>query len=1045
MDFSLGRLRLTIRVTVLSFFLLATGITACVAIGLQYYFSRDLAHTATSALFNAAADGLVEDIEQRETSNRRLLRLIARNPVLQEATGRQEQLQLFAEVLEADPLLYAMYLGAPDGSLFQLASLASPEMRQRQDARPGERWLLVTVEADASGRHRTLQFLDRELRPLRSRSEPTGYDVRQRDWYREALASQSVHLSAPYLFAQAGVPGRTLATRIADTAVVVAMDMTLQAYNRWLASQSIAPQAELYLYRPDGMLIASDEPPSIPEVQIPVPDFALSNDEQSWVRALGTLLVSNEMDWPPYDYSLQGHPQGYSVDVVRLIAEMTGLSLHFTNGLTWPELVTQFRSGDLDLLHAGMDSPETRQWARVSAPYAELPHALATRPGEAVLSGLDQLGDRSLAIPRGWSILDMVREQYPGLHIVEADSTLDALRKVLAGEAFAALDNAPVMRYIQRHHFLGELQWHQPVNLGRAEMPHQLHFLVQPDEESLLELINRAIAAIGPAQVQALEAKWLHDSLPGESQQAGVVPHPSLLTLPDDPARAGTLQSIRYRGGDWQAFAVPAGGLRFGVLMPDDTITAPLMHRVLMSVAITAGLLLLLLPLSWLLATPIVGPIRQLAEENDKVRQRRYGEVRHLPSRIREIDDLSVSMITMTEAVKEYEASQHRFLDAVIQLIAEAIDDKSPYTAGHCERVPELAIMLAEQASASMQPPFDQFQLRNEDEWREFRIAAWLHDCGKITTPEHIVDKGSKLEAIYNRLHEVRMRFEVLWRDAEINYLHTVTRAPEQAQALEEERNRRQAELLEEFHFVAECNIGGETLSDAARDRLRRIASRTWVRHFSDRVGLSPLETQRLPETPEDLPATEPLLADRPEHKVAHPRAGQLPTGYGINMTVPEWQQNLGELHNLFVSRGTLTDEDRFRIQAHMISTVKMLESLPFPEELARVPRYATTHHETLRGDGYPRALSAEALSIPERLLAIADVFEALTAADRPYKPALTLSEAVAILYNMVEEGHLDRDGFELFLRKGVYLDYARRFLTPGQVDTVPVEHYLQP
>jgi HD-GYP domain-containing protein (c-di-GMP phosphodiesterase class II) len=161
-------------------------------------------------------------------------------------------------------------------------------------------------------------------------------------------------------------------------------------------------------------------------------------------------------------------------------------------------------------------------------------------------------------------------------------------------------------------------------------------------------------------------------------------------------------------------------------------------------------------------------------------------------------------------------------------------------------------------------------------------------------------------------------------------------------------------------------------------------------------------------------------------------------------MTVPEWQQDLGELHNLFVSRGTLTDEDRFRIQAHMISTVKMLESLPFPEELARVPRYATTHHETLRGDGYPRALSAEALSIPERLLAIADVFEALTAADRPYKPSLTLSEAVAILYNMVEEGHLDRDGFELFLREGVYLDYARRFLTPGQVDTVPVERYLQ-
>ena len=401
-------------------------------------------------------------------------------------------------------------------------------------------------------------------------------------------------------------------------------------------------------------------------------------------------------------------------------------------------------------------------------------------------------------------------------------------------------------------------------------------------------------------------------------------------------------------------------------------------------------------------------------------------------------------MVTMTEAVKEYEEAQRALLDAVIKLIAQAIDDKSPYTASHCARVPELAMMLARRASASDVPPFASFQLRTEDEWREFRIAAWLHDCGKITTPEHIVDKGSKLEAIYNRLHEIRTRFEVLWRDADIDYLTASQKTPEREPALRAERDRLREQLRDDFNFVAECNVGGESLSGETVARLREIARRQWTRHFSNRVGLSPVEQMRVPDTPETLPVVEPILADRPEHRVPHQRSHQLPEALGIQMPVPEWQQDLGELHNLCIPRGTLTEEDRFRIQEHMISTVKMLEGLPFPPELSRVPRYATTHHETLRGDGYPRALPAEALSIPERLLAIADVFEALTAADRPYKQALSLSEAVAILYDMVESRHLDRDGFELFLREGVYLDYARRFLRPEQIDEVPVARYLR-
>jgi len=191
---------------------------------------------------------------------------------------------------------------------------------------------------------------------------------------------------------------------------------------------------------------------------------------------------------------------------------------------------------------------------------------------------------------------------------------------------------------------------------------------------------------------------------------------------------------------------------------------------------------------------------------------------------------------------------------------------------------------------------------------------------------------------------------------------------------------------------------------------LRTIAGSTWQRYFDNRIGLSPVEEQRAPSGDCILPATEHLLSDKPEHIIERSRSMDFPPAFGINMQIPELLYNLGEIYNLSVSRGTLTKEDRFKINEHMISTIKILEGLPFTDELKNVPRYASTHHETMKGNGYPRRLSGEELSIPERILAIADVFEASTASDRPYKKAKPVSVAMDILYNMVLDNHLDRD-----------------------------------
>lgn len=388
--------------------------------------------------------------------------------------------------------------------------------------------------------------------------------------------------------------------------------------------------------------------------------------------------------------------------------------------------------------------------------------------------------------------------------------------------------------------------------------------------------------------------------------------------------------------------------------------------------------------------------------------------------------------------------AQAALLDSMIQIMAGAIDTKSPYTGGHCERVPELATMLAEEACKVETGSLAGFSFKNEDEWREFRIGAWLHDYGKVTTPEYVVDKATKLETIFNRIHEIRTRFEVLLRDADIERLLSIYERGEDAQTATARFEARRTQLIDDFEFIAECNKGAEFMASEKVARVKEIASQTWLRHFDDRLGVSQDELRRMEREPVlELPATEHLLVDKPRHQIKRPPSEALHARHGFSLGIPEFLYDRGEVHNLSVERGTLTPEERFKINEHIIQTIVMLESMPLPSNLKRVPEYAGTHHETLTGSGYPRSLKAQDLSVPSRIMAIADIFEALTASDRPYKDTKTLSESIQILSMFKENQHIDPELFDLFLSSGVYKRYAEKFMLPEQIDEVDVARYL--
>jgi HD-GYP domain-containing protein (c-di-GMP phosphodiesterase class II) len=326
---------------------------------------------------------------------------------------------------------------------------------------------------------------------------------------------------------------------------------------------------------------------------------------------------------------------------------------------------------------------------------------------------------------------------------------------------------------------------------------------------------------------------------------------------------------------------------------------------------------------------------------------------------------------------------QKQLLESFIVMLAGAIDAESPYTGAHCERVPVLAEMLTRSLCETKTGPFAAFEL-NEDEWYELRIAAWLHDCGKVATPTHLMDKATKLECVNDRMDAVRVRFEVLKRDEKIRLLEGVQERPEQRAQLELQYAQRMGELEAELELLGVSNIGGEFLSEEKRAKIRVIAERSYE-----------LAGQRAPLLSSD------------------------------------------EVDNLSISRGTLTNAERIVINGHMVQTVRMLEALPFPRQLRKVPEYACGHHERMDGNGYPRGVFAGDMSVPARVMAIADVFEALTATDRPYKPGKKLSEAMQIMGAMKRDNHLDPDLLDHFVRSGIYRRYAERYLGPELIDAV--------
>lgn len=356
------------------------------------------------------------------------------------------------------------------------------------------------------------------------------------------------------------------------------------------------------------------------------------------------------------------------------------------------------------------------------------------------------------------------------------------------------------------------------------------------------------------------------------------------------------------------------------------------------------------------------------------------GHVQPFPADAQRLVIALSSLAAMVMSNQQLVTDLETLFNALTRLLANAIDEKSPYTAGHCRRVPAITMLLANACSEIKHGPLADFVMDAADV-HELSVAAWLHDCGKITTPEYVMDKATKLHGLHDSIALVEARFEVAKRD--IMFDTTID-------------NHSRDELLDQLRmdlkFLQHANIGGEFMSWELQKRVRDIASRYQI-------------------------------------EIA-----------GVQQSVLTPQ----EVSDLCIERGTLNHEERRIINRHIDVTIQMLESLPFPKHLKNVPEYAGGHHEKMDGTGYPRGLTGQQMSVQARIMAIADIFEALTAADRPYKKAKSLSESLRIMAAMARDQHIDADLFRIFVEQKVYLTFAYEFLAPEQIDVIDEPQLLQ-
>ena len=434
---------LSIRLTVLGIFIAVAGLTAGLSLGLQYYFSRDLARTAAESAFRTTSEKVGERIASLDRQSANMVGVLSHFNALAnfpETIQERLSLPLLGGAMEQNPSLYAMYVGYSNGDFFEMVNLESGgNVRKAYAAAPHDRWVVVRVRTLNGIRVKTSSFLDSGFNKRIDREEVTDYDPRKRPWFKLALSETVITRTAPYIFSNLKAPGVTYAKSMDRGQRVVALDISLAGMTDFLQRQRLLPDSQAFLFDNEGNIIAGTSPDNFHQQKKTSASITLSQEEESFIRANPRIRASNEMDWPPFDFAMSGTPKGYSIDLLNLLARKSGFRVDYVNGYSWSELVELFKKGDLDLLHSLLRNPNREKLGVFTKQYMPMPQAIVVKAGVSLPSSLADLKGKTVAIPKGWATDTYLEKNHPEIERLHVATTLDAMRAVATGKSLRNL------------------------------------------------------------------------------------------------------------------------------------------------------------------------------------------------------------------------------------------------------------------------------------------------------------------------------------------------------------------------------------------------------------------------------------------------------------------------------------------------------------------------------------------------------------------------------------------------------------------------------
>lgn len=1004
-------------------------VVAILAIAVHYISSVSLAKDAAHRQFESIADMVAQRAQITDNLGFSFTEILAQSSeakISVSADKRHPILNLMSGAMSSSPYVSAMFIAFPNGDFVRLTNLdAAKDLYDDYGAAPEDRWIDST---NIDGKF-IARYIDDKFNTRIERVTDSDYDPRVRPWFTMA---QTDRITETPPFVSFGNNLLVAYVKRLDTGAVVGASFSLSYLSALLQGNYLNDGSQAFLFDNQGT-VTQFEQKKIAETQGELTITGLTFEEQEYLNSNPKIIVGNMTDYPPIDFAVSGKPKGYSVDYLAELIKITGLEINFVNGVEFSELMDMFEHQNIDLMLSMFSNEERAKNGLFSNPILQTELVFVSHKDDINnYNNLNQIATKKIAIPENYSTSIYLKEHYPRYDYLVVDDPIQALRAIQNGEADVTLVVDAVAKHIEKYYYLDNLKFSGYLQDKDSLPDSAYHLYVNNSKPLLSSILKKAQQQLSAARVLDIKNKWIvntaeRNKQPPSRVQTGTLPSQILLDIALDPSKHKQLVETTLGGKRYYARVDPIGIYHpnendhyLGVFLSESEITERFLSRVYWAVIVSVIGFLLMLPFVYYSVLKIVGPIQKLTEQSQLIEQEQYAKVKIVSTGIKELERLSLSIVNMAKTIRLHSDKNISLVSSFVRLIAKTIHSRSGGVHQKQQLVPNIAMILAKQAVQN-NLPHAAAELSTESQWREFEIAAWLHDCGRVATPEHIANKKTKLEAIHNRIHEIRTRFEVLSRDAEIEMYKNILANPDTAAPHKRALVKFKKQLQQDFELITQCNLGNVDLDDKVLAQLDHIAGYRFQCQFNKYLGLSEKELENVDTTNKYHSKYEFALRDKADHIILQKAGNAQKSIYGFKLKTPSNEQNLGEIYNLKVQTGVLTDEERYVIDKQMINTLATLKELQLPEELQLIPEIVSGQYiHTIQSETL-QAQKTENTSIKAKILALANVYVELIAPSVASEKAIDQQQALKEMEIMSEKGLIDKDLFALFKQAKVY------------------------